>query len=209
MDLQSNSHPSDQNHGLSTLSCQECRRRKTKCDRQLPTCMACMNLAIACIYPDGPLKPGPKPGVIRRSKRRRLDASSPSPAAFDTEPRSVLSHRDSSPNIAQSFTQDQTARPNIDGGSHTASSHLTGGSNGQPGHSIASQSPDQSSINTHRRLSLLIHPNHEPKSQASDSVEAPTLDSSTDQSTASFIPESLMGPVCRILRMDKLEIDYL
>lgn len=209
MDLNSNSSLNAQSRGLSSLSCQECRRRKTKCDRQLPTCVACMNSAMACIYPAGPLKPGPKPGVIRRSKRRRLDASSPSPGESDMESRSVLSHRDSNSNIEQSCTQYRSTLPTTGRRSLPESNHPTSGSDGHTGHSITSESADQNSINTHRRLSLLIHPNHEPKSKSSDSVEASTAEPSANPTTPFFIQESLMGPICQTFRMDERGIDYL
>lgn len=32
----------------AVLSCQQCTRRKTKCDKQLPTCTACAKAGLAC-----------------------------------------------------------------------------------------------------------------------------------------------------------------
>lgn len=30
------------------LSCQQCQRRKTKCDKEIPTCSACLKAGIVC-----------------------------------------------------------------------------------------------------------------------------------------------------------------
>ncbi|KAK4161038.1 putative fungal-specific transcription factor [Cladorrhinum sp. PSN259] len=56
------------------LACYVCKRRKVKCDRQLPVCSLCRKLNIPCEYPAYAGRPGPKPGS-QGTKRRRLDPS--------------------------------------------------------------------------------------------------------------------------------------
>ncbi|KPI41407.1 uncharacterized protein AB675_9135 [Cyphellophora attinorum] len=57
---------------LSKIACHNCRKRKVKCDRELPACSICSYNNQVCSYPDRVLKPGPKLGSKNaRSKRRR------------------------------------------------------------------------------------------------------------------------------------------
>ena len=60
------------------LSCQSCRRRKVRCDKELPSCSLCVKSSQTCTYPPGPLKPGPKLGSsqrsLKRSRRSKEDA---------------------------------------------------------------------------------------------------------------------------------------
>jgi hypothetical protein len=57
---------------LSKIACHNCRKRKVKCDRELPVCSICSYNNQVCSYPDRVLKPGPKLGSKNaRSKRRR------------------------------------------------------------------------------------------------------------------------------------------
>ncbi|KAH7129698.1 fungal-specific transcription factor domain-containing protein [Dactylonectria estremocensis] len=56
--------------GSSTIACHSCRRRKVKCDRQLPRCHVCIQTDQTCKYPLRSLKPGPKIGSIQRSRKR-------------------------------------------------------------------------------------------------------------------------------------------
>ncbi|KAL5591184.1 hypothetical protein FOVSG1_010073 [Fusarium oxysporum f. sp. vasinfectum] len=56
--------------GKSELACSLCKRRKTKCDRALPTCGPCDRAAQACVYPSKRMKPGPKLGSRLRERRR-------------------------------------------------------------------------------------------------------------------------------------------
>lgn len=53
------------------LSCQSCRRRKVRCDKELPSCSLCIKSSQTCTYPPGPLKPGPKLGSSQRSLKKR------------------------------------------------------------------------------------------------------------------------------------------
>ena len=52
------------------LSCQSCRRRKVRCDKELPSCSLCVKSSQTCTYPPEPLKPGPKLGSSQRSLKR-------------------------------------------------------------------------------------------------------------------------------------------
>ncbi|KAK4197636.1 putative fungal-specific transcription factor [Triangularia verruculosa] len=66
--------PSDAS--AAKLACYACKRRKVKCDRQLPICSLCQKLSGQCEYPTHAEKPGPKTGPHQGSKRRRLDHAS-------------------------------------------------------------------------------------------------------------------------------------
>jgi hypothetical protein len=59
----------------AALSCHLCRRRKIKCDRILPSCLICIKNSQTCVYPEGPLKPGPKLGASRRQSKRTRSRS--------------------------------------------------------------------------------------------------------------------------------------
>ncbi|CAG9951153.1 unnamed protein product [Clonostachys rosea f. rosea IK726] len=60
----------------ASISCRDCRKRKIKRDRSLPTCFVCLKNGQECSYPVGPLKPGPKIGSSRRRMaRRKVDTS--------------------------------------------------------------------------------------------------------------------------------------
>lgn len=72
----SETHPSNGNGTFSQiptalLSCQSCRRRKVRCDKELPSCSLCLKSSQICNYPPGPLKPGPKLGSSQRSLKKR------------------------------------------------------------------------------------------------------------------------------------------
>lgn len=56
------------------LACHNCKRRKIRCDRQLPECAFCRERSQKCEYPTEARKPGPKPGT-----RKRLSILSNSP----------------------------------------------------------------------------------------------------------------------------------
>ncbi|KAF2754943.1 hypothetical protein EJ05DRAFT_468747 [Pseudovirgaria hyperparasitica] len=51
------------------LSCGQCRRRKTKCDRVRPECGACHEAGTACVYHDSK-KRGPKKGQLQALRDR-------------------------------------------------------------------------------------------------------------------------------------------
>lgn len=160
---------------LNPLSCQECRRRKVKCSWQRPKCAGCINSSLACAYPSGPLKPGPKPGRQRLRKRRteqaacrqemldmELDTIHPTPNA-----NANAVHSDSSPTQLPVLPQGATAAgaPSFPFG--------LGTSINQCRQSSRSHSPDGPFLLNRRRLSWLVHPNHEPVSSVSEPVHNP------------------------------------
>ena len=49
------------------LACHSCKRRKIRCDRQLPECTFCKEKSQKCEYPSEAKKPGPKPGTRKRA----------------------------------------------------------------------------------------------------------------------------------------------
>ncbi|KAK0666799.1 putative fungal-specific transcription factor [Cercophora samala] len=80
------------------LACYACKRRKVKCDRQLPVCSLCQKLSGQCEYPTHAEKPGPKTGKppcpLQGNKRRRLDQASVSSSAISHGPSpNVTGHR--------------------------------------------------------------------------------------------------------------------
>ncbi|KAE8360996.1 hypothetical protein BDV27DRAFT_148185 [Aspergillus caelatus] len=209
MGPQPDSNELPQSTGQANLSCQECRRRKIKCDRQLPTCVACTSYTIPCVYPAGPLKPGPKPGAFRRSKKRRLEASHP-PTTTDMRFRTTLPQQDQTPDLGPSLATSLPGKlASLDGNVPSTPGGAMRASDEPSGPSIASQSPEQSSFLTHRRLSWLVHPNHEPTLNLSDRAEESTGEPSMDQVSPFSIPVSLMDQICHTLQTDERDIHHL
>jgi hypothetical protein len=95
----------------ATLSYQECRRRKIRCDRRLPSCFTCMNTSFACVYPEGPLKPGPKPGSTRRSKKRRIEPQCHSLGAMNSGLQLTVAQYIPGSNQMHSFTPAAAGKP--------------------------------------------------------------------------------------------------
>ncbi|KAJ0117911.1 hypothetical protein J7T55_014361 [Diaporthe amygdali] len=52
----------------SDLACEQCRRRKSKCDRVQPQCGSCARADTACVFVDERPKRGPKKGQLRALK---------------------------------------------------------------------------------------------------------------------------------------------
>lgn len=63
------------------FACNYCRNRKTRCDEQKPSCMACINAGIECVTTDR-RRPGVE--VSRRETRRRASRASTSSLATPT-----------------------------------------------------------------------------------------------------------------------------
>lgn len=51
------------------LACEECRRRKSKCDREWP-CGLCLEFRVECVFEDNRSKRGPKKGQLGALKAR-------------------------------------------------------------------------------------------------------------------------------------------
>ncbi|KAH6999323.1 fungal-specific transcription factor domain-containing protein [Ilyonectria destructans] len=58
----------------SSITCHSCRRRKVKCNRELPYCQVCVDSGQTCEYPDRHLKPGPKIGALVFGSRAHLQS---------------------------------------------------------------------------------------------------------------------------------------
>ena len=113
------------------LACHNCKRRKIKCDRQLPECAFCRERSQKCEYPTEARKPGPKPGTGKRSSILSGSSDKHGPLAL---------HR---------VVSGSTAYP-------SPSDHLTGTSDTtSPVNSFTSATPE-STI-----LYRMIHPNHD------------------------------------------------
>jgi hypothetical protein len=63
------------------LACHNCKRRKIKCDRQLPECAFCRERSQKCEYPAEARKPGPKPGTRKRLSMRSNSSVGDGPPA--------------------------------------------------------------------------------------------------------------------------------
>lgn len=50
------------------VACEQCRRRKSKCDRARPQCGACLENESPCVFTDQRPKRGPKKGQLRQLK---------------------------------------------------------------------------------------------------------------------------------------------
>ncbi|KAI9595296.1 fungal-specific transcription factor domain-containing protein [Syncephalis fuscata] len=53
-----------------TQACDDCRRRKVRCDGNRPSCTSCLRHGVACHYQETLKKRGPKPGYIEKLERR-------------------------------------------------------------------------------------------------------------------------------------------
>ncbi|RKP08304.1 fungal-specific transcription factor domain-containing protein, partial [Thamnocephalis sphaerospora] len=53
-----------------TQACDDCRRRKVRCDGNRPSCTSCLRHGVACHYQETVKKRGPKPGYIEKLERR-------------------------------------------------------------------------------------------------------------------------------------------
>ncbi|SPJ91962.1 uncharacterized protein FTOL_13616 [Fusarium torulosum] len=60
----------DSSRQKSGLACEECRRRKSKCDRGRPVCGGCLESGTECAFVDDRPKRGPKKGQLRALRAR-------------------------------------------------------------------------------------------------------------------------------------------
>ena len=209
MGLQADSKALAQSTEQAALSCQECRRRKVKCDRQLPICGTCIDSSMACIYPAGPLKPGPKPGFNRRPKKRRLEPQSLSPGMMDGS-HTMLPQYDTNAELGQSFASHfPKSLSSMNDSASSAQDCAFINSNERSSPSVSSQNLEKSSVFSHRRLSWMVYPNHEPAPKLPDCVQASTMEPLMDQLTPFFIQPSLMDHICRALQTDERDIHHL
>ncbi|PIG84799.1 hypothetical protein AARAC_001324 [Aspergillus arachidicola] len=210
MDLQAKSNAFAQSTEHAALSCQECRRRKIKCDRQLPTCAACMGSSMDCVYPAGPLKPGPKAGFTRRAKKRRLEPQCHSPGTMDMRLRTMHPQHETNADLGQSFASHLPGKlSSMDTSTSPTQGCVSINSNEPSNRSLPSPSPEQKDFITHRRLSWLVHPNHEPTLKQSACGEQSTMEPLADQFTPLSIQASLMDQICLAFQTDEQDIHHL
>lgn len=55
------------------LACDRCKKSKTKCNRQMPSCSTCIDKKFECTYTTQKLKRGPKPGTPPKHNMRRIN----------------------------------------------------------------------------------------------------------------------------------------
>ena len=116
------------------LACHNCKRRKIKCDRQLPECAFCRERSQKCEYPTEARKPGPKPGTGKRLSV--LSGSSDKHGSLSLQ------------RVVSGSAAYPTPSDHLAGASHTTS----------PVNSFTSATPE-STI-----LYRMIHPNHDARS---------------------------------------------
>lgn len=97
------------------LACEECRRRKSKCDRVRPCCGGCSELGADCIFVEDRPKRGPKKGQLRALRSRIATLEQQLALQAGLEPADVGSYSD--PAIAIAFQE-------IDYNTHTGVSQL-------------------------------------------------------------------------------------
>ncbi|KAJ5982936.1 hypothetical protein N7481_005035 [Penicillium waksmanii] len=152
----------------SDIACHVCRRRKVRCDRQWPQCLVCVETSQDCSYPEGPLKPGPKLGSLKRSRKRPLqrfedDATSfkskslrkrPDYGILDTEPAIIDAHSQ------QNDSELHGSAPEAD-------------DEDIPAEKDGSDRPDSRS--NIQNLSFILHPAHEATSPDKEQFSEPKI----------------------------------
>ncbi|KAK5189963.1 hypothetical protein LTR47_005962 [Exophiala xenobiotica] len=133
-------------------------RKKSRCDRQIPTCSFCQRTANLCTYPTARLKPGPK--LVGSTHRRRNVRSSPVQGRDITDSHSNTSHsgtlQDNIRRDHASFADEATARRlSPEDGLSDPSSPRTD-----------SPDVDVAALNFAKAicLSRILYPSHEPSS---------------------------------------------
>lgn len=63
-------------------ACEECRRRKARCDRSRPRCGTCSVLGKTCVFNEQRTQRGPKKGQIRALRDRVSMGARISPSEF-------------------------------------------------------------------------------------------------------------------------------
>ncbi|KAK2767559.1 hypothetical protein FQN54_003717 [Arachnomyces sp. PD_36] len=117
-------------------------------DRKFPRCLICEQASLACNYPSGPLKPGPKIGSQQQRQRKR---------SRDGDAEGDSGHGPSPPGI------DYTTRENID-------SRISGRNSVNQGLLPTDGDTQDRAAPTDRisDLSFILHPSHETSSPTND-----------------------------------------
>lgn len=207
------------------LSCQSCRRRKVRCDKELPSCSLCMKSSQICTYPPGPLKPGPKLGSSQRSlKRPRRSKEDDNDVASDGNTNHEPQQQD---NIIHQRTNSWEPDLSVGGQSATwpprpqLSSENTDSSNVvNSEHSHHSPESSCSTVATRSEsnyinlpaLSSIIHPSHESASQAllgeedSKEVKTPVYG---DEVCSKSAKKVMTSQICETLHISKETVSHL
>ncbi|KAJ3521257.1 hypothetical protein NM208_g13380 [Fusarium decemcellulare] len=77
---------------LSGLACEECRRRKSKCDRVRPICGGCSESGVECAFVEERPKRGPKKGQLRALRARVATLEQQLADQLDSEVSNVTSN---------------------------------------------------------------------------------------------------------------------
>lgn len=192
----------------SGLACYACKRRKVKCDRQLPVCALCRKANAVCEYPTHAEKPGPKTGSLQGIKRRRLDHyASTSTSGIDSllnaagvghAAAAALPRRNSVASLpSPNWPRQDAVHPQ--GEIHVATSE-----GGASGSSPASVRPPTTSQPTSAPIfSQIMYPSHEAQTrpQTPSTVDTPPA----NQTAARVTPLS----VCVALKIPKETYDML
>lgn len=211
------------------LSCQSCRRRKVRCDKELPSCSLCMKSSQTCTYPPGPLKPGPKLGSSQRSlKRPRRSKEDESDQANDDngtvaiqQESNALQHRRTSSNawdpelLAGASTQWQPQpelRSERTGDSSHAITSTSEQSHQSPGSTCSTITSESSRSLNLPALSSIIHPSHESAPQTmlgeedSKEVKTPVYG---DEVCSKSAKRMMLTQICDALQITKEVVAHL
>lgn len=124
--------------------------------------------------------------------------------------RTMLPQHDTNTDLAQCFASYIPGKlSSIDTSASSTKDYPSINSNEPSSQFLPSQSPEQRDFNAHRRLSWLVHPNHELTDQQSTCVETSTEELLIDQSTPLSIQKSLMDQICLAFQMDEPCIHHL
>lgn len=192
------------------ISCRDCRKRKIKCDRSLPSCSVCLKNAQECIYPVGPLKPGPKIGSSRRRTVRRQSTtqchcsqSETSPSENQPSPKDDHHHHDHSQSSRRSSNYAGLPSPGTD--NPTQPSVEPENLARAP---VASTVSGSSSV----RLSSLfwiLHPSHEPGLDPAAALTPPATILNHDPPLSHSLPSSVEEDVCQALGTTLADVNNL
>lgn len=183
------------------ISCRDCRKRKIKCDRSLPSCSVCLKNAQECIYPVGPLKPGPKIGSSRRRAARRPSTTQCHCSQSETSP------SENQPSPGDSHQHDNRGpssqrRPSGLGGLPSPGTDNPMQSSVEPDNLAKAPVPSTTSASSSVRVSSLfwiLHPSHEPGLDPALALTPPSISSNHDALMSDSLPSLVDEDVCQAL----------
>ncbi|KAL4810590.1 hypothetical protein BDV18DRAFT_155202 [Aspergillus unguis] len=147
----------------SDLACHSCRKRKVKCDRDLPRCMACGQTGQTCNYPLHPMKPGPKIGSFQRQRKGRQIKKT-----GQNEPAGYPSSSPSNPGMNAYDGDFRTLDDVLE--TDKAPSKATNNTDAAA-EADAAEQPRNQHLNMHD-LSFILHPSHESSPPGGDQAQS-------------------------------------